>query len=285
MNNQDKIFIKKFESQVKNTIEKYKLAKKKDKILVAISGGKDSTTVLYLLKKFGYKVEALHINLLMGDWSKKNLKNVKEFCKANNIKLHVFSIRNEIGYSICYVKSIVQQKTKLKQCTICGIIRRNIINKKARELKATKLATGHNLDDEAQTIIMNWMKGNPSLSINMGPVTGTIQDKKFVTRIKPLYFQKEKDIRKYSEIMKFPVLYQRCPCVFSATRHEIRNKLDELEKKDSNIKENIVKNFLAIQKKLREKEQKGKLIYCQVCGEPSRNKICNTCKILRTVKK
>ena len=285
MNNQDKIFIKKFEAQVKNTIERYKLANKKDKILVAISGGKDSTTTLFLLKKFGYKVEALHIDLLMGDWSKKNLKNVKEFCKANDIKLHIFSIRNEIGYSICYVKSVVQQKTKLRQCTICGIIRRSIINKKARELKAKKLATGHNLDDEAQTVIMNWMKGNPSLSINMGPVTGTIRDKKFVTRIKPLYFQKESGIRRYSEIMKFPVLYQRCPCVFSATRHEIRNKLDELEKKNPKIKENIVKNFLVIQKKLRKHEKKGKLIYCEICGEPSRNKICNSCKIMGNIKK
>lgn len=282
---QDKDFIQKFENKVIRTIDKYKLATKKDKIIVACSGGKDSTTALYLLKKFGYNVEAMHINLLMGTWSKQNLQNIKKFCKDNKIKLHVYSIRDEIGYSICYIKSIVQQKAKLKQCTICGILRRWLINKKARELGATKLATGHNLDDEAQTIIMNWIKGNPWLSTNLGPVVGTIQDKKFVTRIKPLYFCKEKDIRKYSEAMNFPVLYQRCPCVIDATRHEIRNQLDEFEKRNKNIKENIVNSFLEIQKLLRQKIIKNKLIYCKKCGEPSRNEICNACKIIQIMKR
>ena len=278
-------FTKKFENEVRSTIERYKLAGKRDRILVAVSGGKDSTTTLYLLKKFGYNAEALHINLLMGEWSKQNLRNVKEFCHDNRINLHVFSIRDEIGYSICYVKSVVQKKARLRQCTICGIIRRNLINKKARELRATRLATGHNLDDEAQTIVMNLMKGNPGLSLNLGPLTGTIQDKKFVTRIKPLYFCREKDIRRYSEIMNFPVLYQRCPCVFSATRHEIRNKLDELEKKNPQVKENIVKNFLAIQEKLRKKQGHGALTYCKECGEPSRNEICNACRIMSHVRR
>jgi len=280
-----KKFIKQFEQKVKKTIQKYNLATKKDKIIVASSGGKDSTTALYLLHKFGYNVEALHINLLMGSWSKKNLQHIKDFCKAHKIKLHVYSIRDEIGYGICYVKSVVQQKAKLKQCTTCGIIRRWLINKKARELGATKLATGHNLDDEAQTILMNWMKGNPWLSLNLGPVTGAIQDKKFVTRIKPLYFCKEQDIRKYSEIMKLPVLYQRCPCVVGATRHEIRNKMDELEKSNPKIKENIVKSFLKIQKTLRQNfKGQSKLIYCKECGEPSRNEICHACRIMGYVK-
>ncbi|MEM2784928.1 MAG: TIGR00269 family protein [Candidatus Pacearchaeota archaeon] len=276
-------FIEKFEKKVKETIEKYKLATKEDKILVACSGGKDSTTVLYLLKKFGYNVEALHINLLMGSWSKENERNIRKFCKEHGIKLYVFSIRDELGYSICYIKSVVQQKAKLKQCTICGIIRRWLINKKARALKASKVATGHNLDDEAQTVIMNLIKGNPWLGINQGPVTGTIEEKKFVTRIKPLFFCKEKDIRKYSELMKFPVLYRRCPCVVGALRHEVRKKLDELEKKNKNIKENIVSNWLEIKKLLIQKQEQKPILYCKNCGEPSRREICKACSILKKI--
>jgi uncharacterized protein (TIGR00269 family) len=273
-----------FEAKVRETIKDYELCNKKDKIVVAMSGGKDSTTVAYLLKKFGYNLEAIHINLLMGKWSDENQEDVEIFCKKHKIPLHIYDVRKEIGYAMCYVKSVLQNKAKLKQCTVCGIIRRWIINKKARELGADKIATGHNLDDEAQNVFMNFMHGNPSLGINLGPLTGSIQDKKFVSRIKPLYFMKEKDVELYSREKKFPVLYQRCPCVVGALRHKIRKQLDVLEEKDKNIKENLVRNFLKIQKELR-KRIKGELVYCKECGEPSRNEVCKVCSMLKQMKK
>lgn len=271
-----------FEKEVRNTIKKYALCNKKDKIIVAMSGGKDSTVVAYLLKKFGFHVEAIHINLLMGKWSDENQEDVEKFCHEFDIPLHVYNIRDEIGYAMCYVKSVLQNKAKLKQCTVCGIIRRWILNKKARELGASKLATGHNLDDEAQNVMMNLMKGNPMLGVNLGPMTGSISDKKFVFRIKPLYFMKEKNVEIYSRKKRFPVLYQRCPCVIGAFRHEVRKKLDELEKLNNNIKENLVDNFLNVQKKLRKNISKD-LKHCKMCGEPSRNDICKACRMLKEV--
>ncbi len=273
-----------FEAKVRQTVKKYKLVTKKDKIVVAMSGGKDSTVVAYLLKKFGYNVHAIHINLLMGKWSDENEEDVRKFCSEYKLPLHIYDVRDEIGYAMCYVKSILQDKEKLKQCTVCGIIRRWLLNKKARELRADKLATGHNLDDEAQNVIMNLMKGNPMIGVNLGPLTGSIQDKKFVTRIKPLYFIKEKDVEKYSREKGFPVLYQRCPCVIGALRHEIRRKLDALELRDKQVKENLVRNFLVIQKDLRKKVGKD-LRYCKSCGEPSRNEICKVCSMLGKMRK
>jgi len=273
-----------FEAKVLNAVKKNNLISKRDKVLVAMSGGKDSTAVAYLLNKFGFKVEALHINLHMGKWSEKNLKNAHKFCKDNGIKLHVFSIKDELGYSICYIKDVVKSRTNLKQCTICGILRRKLINKLARKLSAQKLATGHNLDDEAQTALMNLFKGNLMLGVNSGPKVGIIEDKKFVTRIKPLYFCLEEEIRKYSQEMGFPVLYQRCPCVFDAYRHKVRNALNELEKKNKGIKKNIVESFLKILPSLREKVHNKSLLYCKKCGEPSRNDVCKSCLILEKIK-
>ncbi|MFH1823336.1 MAG: TIGR00269 family protein [archaeon] len=271
------------ESKVKNTIKKYKLCSKKDRILVAMSGGKDSTTVAYFLHKFGYNVEAIHINLLMGKWSDENLRDVKIFCKKHKIKLHVYDVRKEIGYALCYVKAVLKEKANLKQCTVCGIIRRKILNQKAREIKATKLATGHNLDDEAQNVLMNLMKGNPELGINLGPRTGSISDKKFIPRIKPLYFIKESEVRKFSEKHNLPVLYQRCPCVVGALRHKIRNQLDEFEKKNKDIKENLVNNFLKVQKQMRKNLKVKALKYCKHCGEPARNEVCKACLMLNQI--
>ncbi len=273
-----------FEKSVQNTIKKYNLLSKSDKVMVAVSGGKDSMTVMYLLKKLGYNVSALHINLEMSEWSQRHLDNIKKFCKSLEVPLHVYSVRNELGRSMCSIKSIVKSNTKLQDCTICGILRRWMINKKARELKATKIATGHNLDDASQTVLMNYFKGNIFIGVNEGPKVGIIEDPKFIQRIKPLYFMEEKNVEAYSKSMNFPVVYERCPCVVGAYRHNIRNTLNNLEKKNKKIKANIVKAYFSILPGLRKRINPNNLRYCSSCGEPSRNEICKSCLILQNIK-
>ena len=85
------------EKKVRRTIEKYKLLNKRERVVVALSGGKDSTTVLYLLWKFGYKVSALHIDLGLEKYSERCLEKIKEFCKEKKIKLHIFDIKKKFG--------------------------------------------------------------------------------------------------------------------------------------------------------------------------------------------
>lgn len=278
-----KQFIKNIENNIKNTIKKYKLINKKEKVIAAVSGGKDSTTLLYNLKKFGYNVEAITVDLVIGNYSKQNLKNITGFCKDNNIKLHTISLRKELGFSLCYARSLLKTKGfKINSCSLCGVIRRYLLNKKARQLKAKKIATGHNLDDEAQVILMNFLRATPHLSARLGLITGIIKDKKFVPRIKPLYFLSEKDIEQYSKLMNFPVIYGRCPCSVTAYRNTIRNLLNEYEKKFPDIKKNIINYFLKIQNKLKKYYiTSEKPNYCKKCGEISVGKLCNVCNIIQ----
>jgi len=284
--NSDKEFVRKFESRVKSTVKRFKLLEKSDRILVAVSGGKDSSAVLYLLKKFGYKVDAITVDVQIGKYTKENLENIKIFCKKLGVKLNIVSFRTAFGSSLCHIVSLVKSKGwNVMSCTVCGVLRRYLVNMYCRKLKATKVVTGHNLDDEAQAFLMNLFKNKQEMNARLGPYPGIIRDSKFVPRVKPLYLIKESDVERYSRIMNFPVKYGRCPCAVDAYRNYVRNMLNELETDYPKIKENLIKYFLRILPKLKKRfVSDKKLLACKLCGEPSQSDVCRACQILGVVK-
>jgi tRNA-5-methyluridine54 2-sulfurtransferase len=260
------------EKKVNQTIQKYKLCNKEERILVAISGGEDSAVIAYLLKKLGYKLEAIHIDLGLGKYSKNCLKSVNKLCDKLQIKLHVYSVKKEIGKTLLEI--FKKNNKKLNNCYLCGIIKKWILNKKARELKANKIATGHNFNDEIETFLMNILKGSPALNSNFNPIL-KIKTKKFIIRIKPLFFVKKKDIGSYSQKFNLPIYRKICPYRKETYRVEIRNFINKLSDKE---KENFMKNFLKLSKKIKKEDKK--INYCKICGEPSRKDICKKCELI-----
>jgi len=272
------------EKKVKETIEKYHLLNKKEGIAVALSGGKDSTTILYILYKLGYNVEGLMIDLHLGEWSKTHLRNMERFCSELGVKLNVVDMKKELGYGICFIKKIVKERKNMTGCSVCGIVKRWILNRYAKKLGFDKLVTGHNLDDEAHTVLMNFLKGNILLGINSTPSTGNESVKGFVQRVKPLFFIPEDEIRKYAQRKKFDILYDKCPCAFGTYRVETRKWMNDLNLSYKD-KLKIVSGFQKIIPKIKVKNNSsGEIEICKECGEPCRKDVCNACKVFQCLK-
>src|SRR3989338_6627583 len=279
-------FIKYFEKKVKKTISDYKLIEKNDNIIIATSGGKDSTSLLYLLKKIlkgrkDIKIIAIAIDEGIHNYRDKSLEFLKIFCQEHEVELKIFSYKEEFGKSL----DEILKTYKGIPCSICGVLRRYLLNKKSKELKATKLATRHNLDDEAQSIVMNYFKNNIKISARLGPITGIKKDEKFIPRIKPLYFLTEKEVTAYAFLKGFMDKFNECPNSPYSYRGQIRDMLNDFEAKYPGTKHSIIMSFLELLPVLKENYRNNlhAINYCVSCSEPCSQKECKTCKYIKTV--
>ncbi|MBS1267070.1 MAG: tRNA-5-methyluridine(54) 2-sulfurtransferase [Candidatus Woesearchaeota archaeon] len=268
-------FVEYFENLFYKTVKKYQLVKHSEKIAVACSGGKDSTVVLHLLNKKYKNVTALLIDEGIKGYRAKTLDDLKKFCNANNIKLTVVSFKEEFGFDL-------DQVNKKRLCTVCGTFRRYLLNKYARGYD--KIVTGHNLDDEAQNILMNLLKKNINSLIRLGPVSGIIQDEMFVPRVKPLYFISEKEVKLYTYIKQFDIRHIECPYASSSMRNKVRDILNNYELNNPSSKLNLVKNFLDLDLKQETNLSTSTLNHCEKCGEPCTGQICSCCNLIQQIK-
>ncbi len=263
-------------STVKSTLISYSLIEPTHRVCVLLSGGKDSGLVLYLLKEFGYNVSAIHLDLGYGLWSKKCREAAEALCKELGVFLKVVSAEDELGHTMKKIRDIVRLGEKWRFCHTCGVIRRRIFNIKARELGADRVATGHNLDDEIQTFLMNLLRGNVSAIRQIGPINQTLSTDRLVPRIKPLCFVSEDSIRDYVKQLGLPIVSLPCPCSFDAFRGEVERYLNRYSPRH---KLRIYKRALMLRDLLRKKTTSSEINSCALCGEPSKAAICRPCSI------
>ena len=273
-------FIDYFEKTIEDTIKKFDLFKKSDKIMVGVSGGKDSLATIFVLNKLGYNVTGLAIDEGIKKYREYTLNDLEKFSKKYKICFRVVSFEKEFGVSLD--KAV--KKLNQNPCHTCGVFRRFLLNKHSKGYDA--LATGHNLDDEAQAIMMNVFKAQTDLLARLGPVSGAKANAGFTKRVKPLYFLKEKEVKAYTLLKGFDITFHECPYTHLSFRSSVQEELNVLETNTPGTKLNIVNNFLGQKshiEKLFESTENANI--CSICGEPSSKDVCRSCQIINEIKK
>ncbi|MEM0173235.1 MAG: TIGR00269 family protein [Sulfolobaceae archaeon] len=275
------------ESRVQRTIEKYKMISKNDVVAVAVSGGKDSTTLLHVLHKLSNKMgfEIIGLNIDLGidggyEYSKKSTEIARKNFEMLGIKYRIIRLKEEFGFGIDDTKN----KTSRPVCSTCGIVKRYLLNRFAKEMGANVLATGHNLNDIAQFILAGYVNGDVNNLSKLSPVLPA--EFGFIKKIKPLFLIPEKEIMTYAISNNIQFVYDSCPHTFrrigGVMQTSIRRSLEELEERVPGIMLRLVENFEEkIRPLLEIRTEKEELNFCKECGMPTSKgrELCSFCAI------
>lgn len=279
-----------FEKRVRKTMRKYRLIKSKEKIAVGVSGGKDSAVALYMMNKIlrkGNEIVAVLIDEGIPNYRDKALKVAVKNCEEWKIPYEISSFEELYGLTnIEIMKKISKHRELGTSCAFCGVLRRNALNKIALKIKADKIATGHNLDDETQSIVMNFFENDWKRMSRLGAMVGVKNFKEFAPRIKPLYETPEEEIILFAEMNEINYYKgQCCPFRWMAKRNMFRKMLDEFEMKFPGTKYSILQSFQTIKPRIQDLYAGDELKTCKKCGNPSSSDVCQVCKQIEKIKK
>ena len=282
-----KHFMELTEKRVRKTVRKHRLIKAGEKIVVGVSGGKDSLTALYLLKKIFSNTNEFHALMIdegIAGYRDKALAFAVKNCKSWGIPYSIVSYKQEFGISMDEVMNVLQKNPELgSSCAFCGVFRRRILNSFASKLGADRIATGHNLDDEVQSILMNIFDADLKRFARLGAKAGVREFDGFIPRIKPLYEIPEKELVAFASFAGIEHYSGKCcPYSWMAKRNDYRSFLNDFEKKYPGTKHSILRFFLEIKEQLPapKKDAEG-LSYCRECGELTGNTLCGPCSKIR----
>ncbi len=268
------------EKRVGNNIRKYNMITGKKKIGVGISGGKDSLTLLYVLKELlgdNRKIEIVGITIDEGikGYRDKSIINAQNMCKKLGLKHYIYSFKE-------YAKEMdeLMKNSRSDPCSYCGVFRRWIINKACKDLGIDVLAIGHNLDDTVQTLQMNIMRNEPLRIARFRPSGGILEDDDFIPRIRPLFNIPEREIVAYALYNNIEFHNAECPYAGQALRNPVRIFINEMENKYPGIKFRMLNSYLSILETVKIPD-KLNIKKCKKCHENTSNEICKRCQFLK----
>jgi len=264
------------------TISKYNMIKNDDLVCVAVSGGKDSLALLQILnqmsKTHNFRINAITVDEGIPGYRDEALDIVDSFCSELNIDHKIYSYKDLFDLTLEDALDL-REDEKTSSCSICGTLRRRAFDHAAKDCNADVIATGHNLDDNLQTFLINMLSGDTNRIGWMDPDTSSNS----IRKIKPFCEIYESEIVFYAFTNNIPFQSEPCPHMNEGIRTEIREFLNSLEVLHSGIKNNLFNSTVKISQIVKDSNYKQKTI-CSNCGNECTGKICSVCNTILKLK-
>ncbi len=270
-----------FIRRVKRTIKTYELISEGDNVLVAISGGKDSVSLAHALsilsEEISFKISLLHVNLGIVNYSEQCCRVVRRISKQIRAKLYVIDLSKVIGHPLVELSRI----TKIPHCSLCGLMRRYLINYFALAKGFTKISTGHLLEDLLKYILKSFVLQDIEQLSKLD-----IKNEgrgRLVTKIKPLAEISEMETEFYVRINDLPNVAMRCPFKPKYLMEDLLKSFwDSLEDRHPSIKLAFLRKFIKNKSML--KLSSPSISECKICGMPTNREICLFCRTVGRIR-
>ncbi len=270
-------FTSDIEARVLDTIRSRNLIVPGDHVAIALSGGKDSTALLMILARLlpslgDVPLSAVTIDEGIHGYREDTVRSADDLVKRFGLPHTTVSFPDLFGDTL----DAFLEGRETEACSVCGILRRKALNVAAERAGATKLATGHNLDDEAQSVFMNVLRGDlPRLLRDPGSDSQGM----FIPRIKPLMFVSEKEIAVYLMLHGAWADLPECPYAVHALRGEVRRMLATLESKHPGTMLHLMESREKIAMWCAGTPQEEPVRECRQCGDPCSGEVCQLCQL------
>ncbi|MCS7262685.1 MAG: TIGR00269 family protein [Aquificaceae bacterium] len=259
-----------YTKRVEETIREFRMFDREEKVLVAVSGGKDSLSLWQVLHSLGYHAEGLYIHLGIGEYSERSKAVCKRFAEERGLTLHMLELEKVIA-SVPTIKSLESRPA----CSFCGQLKRYYMNRFAKEGGFSVVATGHNLDDEVATLFANTLSWQVDYMARQAPLLP--EESGFVRKVKPLFKFTEKENALYAFLSGIEYLEEECPFAEGASSLRYKRLLSQIEEESPGTKLRFYLDFL---RRVRPMLEKGPALRpCKVCGEPTQGEVCGVCRL------
>ncbi len=270
-----------FLDYTERTIRKFKMFSRRDRVLVAVSGGKDSLSLWHALNALGYEADGFYIDLgIVGsnNYSEQSKQRCFELAERIGRRLHVVSVAEEVGAPIPEIKDL----TAREACSACGLIKRYFMNRYALEAEYNVIATGHNLDDEVAVLFSNVLNWNRGYLARQYPVLDEREGLK--KKVKPFVYFTEKQTTVYALVNRIAYVRDECPYALGATTLSYKDLLAQLEHQAPGTKRRFLDGFYQIRALFAEAEATA-LVPCSRCGQPTTTEVCAYCRLVEHVER